>query len=381
MASVTIYDVARQAGVSIKTVSRVMNGEPNVRPVMQAKVRAAADALGYIPNLSARSLAGFKSFVVTVFVDAALTLEHWSDERVTDYLTRIQHGATLSCREAGYHLILELIDHDPLRVKQEINGLLGALKPDGVILTPPSSDDELVLEMLRKSGTPFVRLGPERDLPGGLRIQLDDSGAAEKMTGRLIELGHRRIGFVTGDPLWSSSRARHEGYLAAMAAAGLEIEPGWVQVGSYTYQSGQQAARTLLALAEPPTAIFASSDDMALGCLAAADDAGLSVPADVSIVGFDDGTGARYSRPSLTTVRQPLVAMARTAADALIKGEVTADCDRVITLEHVDAFQLIERQSSGPPPAAQDPGATGAETGRTFQPRSSTRGALPTERG
>src|SRR5437867_4436606 len=117
MASVTIYDVASRAGVSIKTVSRVMNAEPNVRPAMRAKVKAAAEALGYSPNLSARSLAGSKSFVLTAFVDAALTLEHWGDERGTDYLTRIQHGATLSCREAGYHLILELIDHDPARVR------------------------------------------------------------------------------------------------------------------------------------------------------------------------------------------------------------------------------------------------------------------------
>jgi len=350
MTPVTIYDVARQAGVSIKTVSRVMNGEPKVGPVLRAKIKAIAEELGYSPNLSARSLAGSKSFVLSAFVDAALTLDHWSDERATDYLTRVQHGATLSCRQAGYHLVLQLIDHDPSMVRQQIKAVLGALKPDGVILTPPSSDDELVLTILRQSGTPFVRLGPEGELSGGLRIELDDSGAAAYMTDRLIALGHRRIGFVAGDPLFSSSRARLAGYRKAMAKAGLAIDPDWEQPGAYTYRSGHLAAKALLSLSARPTAIFASSDDMALGCLAAVDEAGLSAPEDLSIVGFDDSMAARYSRPRLTTMRQPLVAMARAAADALISGDVTPTCDRTLALDLVDDFQLIERESSGPAP-------------------------------
>lgn len=346
MASVTIYDVASHAGVSIKTVSRVMNAEPNVRPATREKVEAAAEALGYSPNLSARSLAGSKSFVLTIFVDASLTLEHWGGERGADYLSRVQYGSTLSCREGGYHLMLELIDHDAPRVRQEVNGLLAALKPDGVILTPPSSDNEIVLDILRKSGTPFVRLGPEHDLPGGLCMRLDDRGAARAMTRLLIELGHTRIGFVMGDPLWGSSRARRDGFMAAMAEAGLAVDPALVQVGAYTYESGRQAGRTLLALAEPPTAIFASSDDMALGCLAAVDEAGLSTPRDISVAGFDDSTASRFSRPSLTTVRQPLVEMATAAAKALIAGQVPTDCDREAELDHVEAFKLIERQST-----------------------------------
>ncbi len=352
MASVTIYDVARDAGVSIKTVSRVMNAEPNVRPATRERVAAVAEALGYSPNLSARSLAGSKSFVLTVFVDASLTLDHWSSERGTDYLTRIQLGATLPCREAGYHLLLELIDHDTPRIRQEVNGLLAALKPDGVILTPPSSDNEVVLELLQRAGTPFVRLGPERDLPGGLRMRLDDRLAAARMTKLLIDLGHRRIGFIMGDPRFGSSRARRDGFLSALAAEGLPVEPAWIQNGDFTFQSGLEAGRTLLAQHERPTAIFASSDDMALGCLAAADEAGLTAPADLSVAGFDDSTGSRFSRPSLTTVRQPLVEMAAAAARALVSGEIAADCDRDADLRQFPAFQLIQRQSTAAPRAS-----------------------------
>ena len=352
MASVTIYDVASHAGVSIKTVSRVMNDEPNVRPATREKVEAAAEALGYSPNLSARSLAGSKSFVVSVFVDASLTLDHWSSERGTDYLTRIQLGATLPCREAGYHLLLELIDHDTPRIRQEVNGLLAALKPDGVILTPPSLDNEIVLEILQKSRTPFVRLGPERDLPGGLRMHLDDRGAARRMTATLIEMGHRRIGFVMGDPRYGSSRARRDGYLAAMAEADLTVAPTWIQTGDFTFQSGREAALALFALEPRPTAIFASSDDMALGCLAAAAESGLATPGDLSVAGFDDSVGSRLSRPALTTVRQPLVEMAREAARLLITGSVPADCDADAPAGLFPAFELILRQSTAPPSEA-----------------------------
>jgi len=349
MASVTIYDVARHAGVSIKTVSRVMNAEPNVRPATRERVTASAEALGYSPNLSARSLAGSKSFVLTVFVDAPLTLDHWSSERGTDYLTRIQLGATLPCREAGYHLLLELIGHDAPRIRQEVNSLLAALKPDGVILTPPSSDNEVVLELLQEAGVPFVWLGPERDLPGGLRMRMEDHHAAAQMTRLLADLGHRRIGFVMGDPRFGASRARRDGFQAAMSDLGLPVEPAWIQNGDFTFQSGLEAGRALLALGDRPTAIFASSDDMALGCLDAADEAGLTVPGDLSIAGFDDSVGSRFSRPSLTTVRQPLIAMATAAARALIQGDIAPDCDRDADLDQFPPFQLIARQSTAAP--------------------------------
>jgi LacI family transcriptional regulator len=320
MASVTIYDVAARAEVSIKTVSRVMNNEPNVRPQMRERVLAAAGALGYSPNLSARSLAGSRSFVIAVFADADLTIDHWRSERGSDYLQRIQLGAMLECRDAGYHLLVELIDHDGPQVRQEVSALLAALKPDGVILTPPSCDNAVVLELLDKSGTPYVRLGPEKPEGQGPRVHMDDVAAAREMTEHLADLGHTRIGFITGDRRYGASRARREGYGAAMKARGLKVDKAWIREGDFTFESGRQAAVALLALDERPTAIFASSDEMALGALAAAAEAELSCPGDLSVAGFDDSPVSRLSRPQLTTIRQPLVEMSTLATKMLISG-------------------------------------------------------------
>lgn len=349
MGSVTIYDVAAKAGVSIKTVSRVMNNEPNVRPVMRERVLAAAGELGYSPNLSARSLAGSRSFVIAVFVDAALTIDHWQSERGADYLSRIQLGATLVCRDAGYHLLIELIDHEGPQVRQEVAALLAALKPDGVILTPPSSDNAVVLELLDKAGTPYVRVGPERAEGLGPRVHMDDVAAAREMTNHLISLGHRRIGFIVGEPRYGASQARREGYLEAMRAGGLSVPEAWVLQGDFTFQSGLEQAKALLALPERPTAIFASNDDMALGCIAAIAEAGLMTPGDLSVAGFDDSPSSRFSRPQLTTVRQPVAEMSSVAAKLLIErskggGQTERPVDELLP------FSLIHRASTAPPP-------------------------------
>ncbi len=351
MASVTIYDVAARAGVSIKTVSRVMNKEPNVRPAMRDRVLEAASALDYSPNLSARSLAGSRSFVIAVFVDAALTIDHWKSERGADYLSRIQLGATLQCRDAGYHLLIELIDHDAPRVRQEVAALLAALKPDGVILTPPSSDNETVLELLDKAGTPYVRLGPERPDGVGPRVHMDDFAAAREMTQHLAGLGHRRIGFIVGEPRYGASQARRGGYLDAMNQLNLPVSDSWVRQGDFTFQSGLEQAKALLSLPDRPTAIFASNDDMALGCLAAAAEAGLMVPGEVSVAGFDDSPSARFSRPQLTTVRQPVVEMASLATRLLISGVIKGSSSMGAPLDELLPFELIHRASTAPPPA------------------------------
>ena len=349
MASVTIYDVAAKAGVSIKTVSRVMNNEPNVRPAMRDRVLAAAGALGYSPNLSARSLAGSRSFVIAVFVDAALTIDHWRSERGADYLSRIQLGATLQCREAGYHLLVELLDHEGPRVRQEVAALLAALKPDGVILTPPSSDNAVVLELLDKAGTPYVRVGPERAEGLGPRVHMDDVAAAREMTEHLAKLGHRRIGFIVGEPRYGASQARRDGYLDAMKGLGLPVADGWVRQGDFTFQSGLDQAKALLALPDRPTAIFASNDDMALGCMAAIAEAGLMTPGDVSVAGFDDSPSARFSRPQLTTVRQPVAEMASVAAKLLI-GQARSGAAAERPVDELLPFELIHRASTAPPP-------------------------------
>lgn len=356
MTSVTIYDVAAQAGVSIKTVSRVMNSGPNVSEATRSRVLAAAEALGYHPNLSARSLAGSRSYLIAVFVDAALTIDHWRTERGA-YLARIQLGATLECRKAGYHLMIELVDHDASEIRHEVRSLLAALKPDGVILTPPSSDNDVVLAMLQAAGVPYVRLGAESQLPGGLRLRSQDHAAAVGMTEHLIALGHRRIGFIQGPLHYGASLARRAGFVEAMGSHGLDVSTPWVRQGDFTFQSGLEAGRTLFALSDRPSAVFASNDDMALGCLAAAVEAGITVPDDLSIAGFDGSAGALNSRPTLTTIRQPLTEMAGYAAQALIAGQVAPNCDEDAAADQLAAYELIAGQSTAQAPSRLARGA------------------------
>jgi LacI family transcriptional regulator len=347
MASVTIYDVARAAGVSIKTVSRVLNAEPNVRPALRERVGAAVESLGYRPNISARGLAGSRSFLIVAFVDAALTLEHWRSERGNNYLDRMQLGAMVRCRASGFHLLVELIDFAASQVEQEVSSVLSALRPDGVILTPPSSDDATVLGLLEAADTPYVRLSPESDLDRGARVFMDDADAAYVVTRHLLELGHRRVGFIAGSPRYGASRTRRAGYERAMREGGLDIDPSWMREGDFTFDSGVACAQELLRMADRPTAVFASNDDMALGVMHAAANSGLVVPRGLSVVGFDDTLSARFSLPPLTTVRQPVATMAGRAAEMLIE-RAKGNGAEAGTSELVP-FEFIVRASTAPP--------------------------------
>jgi LacI family transcriptional regulator len=208
----------------------------------------------------------------------------------------------------------------------------------------------MVLGVLRRTGTAYVRLGPEREDGGGLRLSLDDRDAARGMTEYLLSLGHRRVGFIGGDARYGSSRARQEGFLAAMASQGLETP--FVAQGDYTFQSGLACGRAMLARKKRPSAVFASNDEMALGCMAAASEYGLRVPEHVSIAGFDDSGGSRLSMPPLTTLRQPIEDMAALAARALIDGSVKPE-STVQGGSELPRFTLMPRLSTarlGKPP-------------------------------
>jgi len=340
----TIYDVAALAGVSIKSVSRVLNRGPNVSPKLAAKVLAAVDTLDYRPSLSARSLAGASSYLIAAFVDAELTLEHWRSGRGNDYLSRLQYGALIECRKAGYHLMVELVDYGSSNLETWLFSLLRSLKPDGVLLTPPNSDDPRVLDILERNGTPFVRLGAEVDLDRGMRVFMDDRQAAADMTAHLIALGHRRIGFIPGPASYAATRKRREGFEAAMDRHGLKVDPALVVEGDFTFDSGRRAGTAILGRPEPPTAIFASNDDMALGVLNAAAAMGVATPAELAVCGFDDTPSAMLSTPPLTTIRQPVAEMAAAATRLLLPPSAGSPGHA----ERVD-FVLIDRLSTRPP--------------------------------
>ena len=318
MKAATIYDVARESGLSIKTVSRVMNHDPAVKPANRDRILQAAEALSYSPNLSARSLAGARSFVIAAFLDADLTLDHWSSGRATDYVSRLQLGAIRECRQAGYHFTLELIDHDPAKLKREAREVLQALKPDGILLTPPSCDDPDMIELLDAAQVRYARLGSDSSLPGGMQFHLGDRSGAASVTRHLIGLGHERIAIITGPFQRSSSLERAMGFREAMTAAHLPVDETLIWSGDFTFQSGAEATRAFIARPEPPTAVFACNDEMALGCLSMLNTLGLACPDDMSVAGFDDSVGARFSHPQLTTLRQPLVEMASAAVRRLI---------------------------------------------------------------
>ena len=343
MKNSTIYDVAREAGLSIKTVSRVMNRDPTVKAVNRDRILKAAEALGYSPSLSARSLAGARSFLIAAFLDAELTMDHWQSGRATDYVSRLQLGAIRSCREAGYHFTLELIDHDPAKLTREVRDVLQALKPDGILLTPPSCDDSHMLNLLDAAQVRYARLGSDSALPGGMQLHLGDRSGAAKLTRHLIDLGHTRIAIITGPFNQSSSSERLAGFRESMAAANLAVDEALVRVGDFTFRSGVETMQTLMQLRKPPSAVFACNDEMALGCLATLPELRLECPRDISVAGFDDSAGARFSRPQLTTVRQPLVEMTSEAVRLLIDPEAY----RRGLLGNAEECLLVVRESTG----------------------------------
>ncbi len=332
----TIYDVARVAEVSIKTVSRVLNGEPNVRPETRQRVIECAAALHYRPSLSARSLAGARSYLLGLLFDNPSPA----------YVTDVQTGLTTRCREAGYHLVVEPVRCDSPDVASAVEALTGALRLDGVVLTPPVCDSAAVLDVLDRIAMPYARIAPWSDVDRGARVEMDDRRAAYEMTGHLLQLGHRDIGFIRGHPGHGASRRRFEGYAQALADQGVAVRPDRVLQGNFSSQSGVDCGQTLLDRPDRPTAVFASNDDMGLGVMMVAARLGLNVPEQLSVAGFDDSTAAKIVWPPLTTVRQPVVGMAYAAADLMLSRDAGPGQPQARMLD----FELVVRTSTGRPP-------------------------------
>jgi LacI family transcriptional regulator len=336
----TIIDVARQAGVSIKTVSRVMNAEPGVRPDTRAHVLGVMAELKYRPQQSARSLAGARSFLIgLLYYDPSAA-----------FVAGVQQGATLRCREAGYHLVVESLRNDAPDLQHQIDRMVSALRPDGIILTPPLCDNPQVLKALRDSDTPCVRVSPAQDIEGTPSVRMDDARAAEEVTHLLISLGHTRIAFIKGAPDQAASKLRLKGYLRAMKMHQLPVDDELIHQGDFLFASGVEAAHHLLSRRVRPSAVFASNDDMALGVLATAQRLGLAVPADLSIAGFDDSPASALVWPPLTTVRQPKDEMARTAV-GMITAARRNDAEPALApaLHRVLPHELIVRDSTAAP--------------------------------
>ncbi len=343
--AVTIKHVAADAGVSLQTVSRVLNDGPNVRPAMRERVQASIDKLGYVPSIAARRMSGKRSYLILAINDRERTIADWRSREGGDWVDQMLLGGMLKCAELGYRLIFELVDTHNDHVERELAATLASLRPDGVVLTPPHSDNPLIVKLLNEHNIPFARIGSKA--PGaGIPLTMDDEGSARVATEHLIALGHRAIGFIAGSAEYSLSEWRIAGWREAMEAAGLVTE-GLLARGDFTYDSGLAAANTLLTRGERPTAIVASSDQMTLASLEAASKAGLSVPRDLSLISFDNTPIVRFSRPALTAVDQPIAATVARAVELLIEAVKTGERpDDVVTVSGA----LIERSSTAPPP-------------------------------
>lgn len=312
--AVTIKHVAADAGVSLQTVSRVINKEPNVRPEMMARVQESIARLGYVPSIAAQRMGGSRSYLIVALNDRERTIAGWRNHEGTDWVDQMLLGGMLKCAEHGYRLLVELVDTHSDQVERELSGALAALQPDGVILTPPHSQNALIIGLLEREGISFARIGSLRPGPG-FALTMGDEGAAAMATEHLIELGHERIGFIAGPDDYELSGWRVAGWRAAMAARGLSTD-GLLFAGDFSYESGRRGAETLIAAGA--TAVIASNDQMSLAVLELVRERGLAMPADLSIVSFDDTPIARFAHPPLTAVVQPIAEVTARAVELII---------------------------------------------------------------
>lgn len=337
MSKATIDDVAALAGVSMKTVSRVMNNEPNVRPETREKVEAAVAQLDYRPNLSARSLAGNRSYLLGLLY--GIPSAH--------YVLGVQEGVLDNCRPQGYELLIHPCNHQDPDITAEVADLVRSKRIDGVILTPPISDNMTLMQSLKKMSVPFVRVAPTLEKALSPYVETNDSEATYDMTCKLIAMGHSRIGFICGHPDHRAVTLRFDGYKAALQEHNIALDESLIAQGLNSFESGEACARELLARTPRPTAIFAANDDMAAGVMMVAHKMGITIPAELSIAGFDDTPVAHQLWPALTTVRQPVRAMAKKATELLIKELRGKSVQMPASLLN---SSIIERDSTGPAP-------------------------------
>jgi LacI family transcriptional regulator len=338
--AITIDEVSAYAGVSSMTVSRVMNGHGSVREATRERVLRAVRELGYTPNLAASALATAQGIrVALIYTNPS-----------TAYLSELLVGALRGALHNAAQLVIDAWDEYDADAERAAAQALGR-SVSGVILPPPLCESPLVAEELVEAGIPAVAIGWGRLDDSGSRVRIDDFSAAREIGEYLIAHGHRRIACIKGHPNQTASARRFEGFETALAAAGLGLDPALVQQGYFTYRSGLEAAERLLDLPRPPSAIFACNDDMAAAVVSVAHRRGLDVPRDLSVVGFDDSSAATTVWPELTTVRQPIAAMAEAALDILLRRIRRRDDEGGSPIDHVLAHELVRRASVARPAA------------------------------
>lgn len=318
------------------TASRVVSGSTPVREALREKVIAAIKELNYRPNVAARAARSGSVRIGIVLTNPKSTL-----------LGEFLLGAYGESTRIGAHLLLEPAIEEP--VKLDALRRLVRTGVDGVILPPPLGDSAPALALLRKENILALAFATAEPRSSISAVTIDDFSGAAVMTQHLIDRGHRRIAFVQGRPEQTPAQRREAGYRATMEKNGLPVRASWVTPGAFTFKSGLEAARKLLALSPRPTAIFAANDDMAAGVIALAHGMDLKLPHDLSVAGFDDSPIAATLWPPLTTIHQPISTMASTAVRTI--GDVVrlnrAD-GHATPLHHRMECSLVERGSTAP---------------------------------
>ena len=329
-----MHEVAQHVGVSPMTVSRVLSGDAKVRAETRERVQNAIAKLGYSPNVAARNLAKASTVHIGLLYNNPSAA----------YMNELLVGVLEQSSHDGCQVLLEKCG-----VRNERSVIEKLLRDGvaGIILPPPLSDSKIALDTVRAARVPFIAVATGRPAADGMSVRINDFEAAAAMTRYLLSIGHKNIGFIIGAPNQTASGERYAGFAAALSERGLSARPEWVKQGQFTYRSGLQATEQLLSGARRPSAIFASNDDMAAAAIAAAHRLHLDVPRDLTIVGFDDTPLATTIWPALTTIRQPVAAMARKAIELLLEEiRLRATGSTLGPVQHIVNFTLIKRESS-----------------------------------
>lgn len=334
MTRVTMSDVARMVGTSKKTISRVLNNDPNVSESLRQRVQSAVEALNYRPLTSARSLASNRSFMIGLLYD----------NRSPSYIMEVQAGVLEACEAQHYSMMVQPLVSAAADFVERVEDILTRHQPDGLILMPPITDHPPLLDCLHENGVPFASIAP-RQPENCIGVMLREREAAAAMVDHLVSLGHRRIAHILGDPEHGAGIWRLAGYRDGLERAGLKEDPAYMVQGRFSFESGVEAMRQLLALPHRPTAVFAGDDDMAVGAIWAAAEAGVSIPRDMSICGFDDTTMATQVWPPLTTIHQPVREMGRRATQELLLRVLNKGEPRMVEVD----YNMCIRASTAPP--------------------------------
>jgi LacI family transcriptional regulator len=336
----TINDVAALAGVSKRTVTRVINRSSKVKDATRATVEKIIEELNFVPNRQARGLAASRSFLIGLIFDVP-----------TLFINEAQKGMLDIVEEEGYELVVHACHIKSDRLIEDIKRFVARAHLDGVIILPPVSDVKGLGQALDAANCRYVRVASETNDQDSRIVVTDYLSAIEDMTRHLVGLGHRDIGFVAGPDTHLSSRKRYDSFVKALASHGLELSPEMIAQGDFDFDSGVAAARQLLSHERRPTAIFAANDEMAFGVMNVAAKMGLRIPDDLSVVGFDGTPFSTFVVPSLSTIIRQTDEMAALGAHKLL-AQINEGPEAAAAFDTLVSPRFVPRESTGPVPVS-----------------------------